>query len=203
MWSWWRTVSCWSWTLRVAVTYEVLEALEWGHADIGGKAYRGKAWATDHTMLTRYELTMDSSEIAGDVVATIWALEDGRDVTIEITFRTKGMLSAMFSLRDQGRTRMRFPPAGRGPRCRSVRGNLTRRLRTGLAEPQDLGRVSPGRSSERKPQHRPERCRARGTWAATDTRLRSSPKPGSRQPCVRGERTHPGDGRGSDSAGPY
>jgi hypothetical protein len=42
-------------------------------------------------------LTMDSSEIAGDVVTTLVPTGDTScDVTIEITFRTKGMLSAMF-----------------------------------------------------------------------------------------------------------
>ena len=64
---------------------------------VGSKAYDGKAWVTGYDLISRYELTMDSSEIAGDVVATLVPTGDTScDVTIEITFRTKGMLSAMF-----------------------------------------------------------------------------------------------------------
>ena len=73
----------------------VLTSFDWV-ADVGSKAYDGKAWVTDYDMLSRYDVTMDSSEIAGDVVATITPVGDTCDVTIEITFRTKGMLSAMF-----------------------------------------------------------------------------------------------------------
>jgi hypothetical protein len=65
-------------------------------ADVGGKAYGGVATTTAHEKPNRLELTMDTSEIAGDVVATLASVDDGCDVTVEITFRTKGMLSAMF-----------------------------------------------------------------------------------------------------------
>ncbi len=65
-------------------------------ADIGGKAYGGLAKTTSYEKPNRFELTMDTSEIAGDVVAILEALGDGCNVTVEITFRTKGMLSAMF-----------------------------------------------------------------------------------------------------------
>ena len=41
-------------------------------------------------------MNLDTSEIAGDVVATIEPANPTTDVTVEITFRTKGMLSAMF-----------------------------------------------------------------------------------------------------------
>ena len=73
----------------------VLKSFDWV-AMVGSKAYDGKAWVTGYDMISRYELTMDSSEIAGDVVATITPIDDTCDVTIQITFRTKGMLSAMF-----------------------------------------------------------------------------------------------------------
>jgi hypothetical protein len=73
----------------------VLKSFDWV-AMVGSKAYDGKAWVTGYDKISRYELTMDSSEIAGDVVATITPVDDTCDVTIEITFRTKGMLSAMF-----------------------------------------------------------------------------------------------------------
>jgi len=65
-------------------------------ANIGGKAYPGVASTTAHTRPTRFELTMDTSEIAGDVVATIETTDAGCTVTVSITFRTKGILSTMF-----------------------------------------------------------------------------------------------------------
>lgn len=65
-------------------------------ADLGGKAYPGVARTTTYTKPGRFELTMDTSEIAGDVIATLVPADNGCNVTVEITFRTKGMLSAMF-----------------------------------------------------------------------------------------------------------
>ena len=73
----------------------VLKSFDWV-ADVGSKAYDGTAWVNGYDKISRYELTMDSSEIAGDVVATLEPVDDTCDVTIEITFRTKGILSAMF-----------------------------------------------------------------------------------------------------------
>jgi hypothetical protein len=72
-----------------------LTAFNWV-ADLGGKAYGGIAETTSYVKPDRFELTMDTSEIAGDVTALIAATNDGCEVTVEITFRTKGMLSAMF-----------------------------------------------------------------------------------------------------------
>ena len=74
---------------------DVLTSFNWV-ADLGGKSYPGIATTTSYETPKRYELTMDTSEIAGDVVATIDASETGCTVTVTITFRTKGMLSAMF-----------------------------------------------------------------------------------------------------------
>ena len=65
-------------------------------ADVGGKAYDGTAETTSYDKPHRFELTMDTSEIAGDVVATVKGNNAGCTVTVSITFRTKGMLSAMF-----------------------------------------------------------------------------------------------------------
>jgi hypothetical protein len=64
-------------TVNVAVSNQdgVLKSFDWV-ADVGAKAYGGKAWVTDCDMPTRYNLTMDNSEIAGDVVSTITPLED-------------------------------------------------------------------------------------------------------------------------------
>ncbi len=73
----------------------VLESFDWT-ADLGGKEYNGRAWTTGYDMLERYDLTMDNAEIAGDIVATVEPLDGSCDVTIQITFRTKGLLSAMF-----------------------------------------------------------------------------------------------------------
>ena len=72
-----------------------LASFDWT-ANIGGKTYPGVATTTAYLTPERFELTMDTSEIAGDVVATIVGTDTGSDVTVEITFRTKGMLSAMF-----------------------------------------------------------------------------------------------------------
>lgn len=65
-------------------------------ADIGGKTYPGDATTTAYVEPERFELTMDTSEIAGDVVATIEPTNPGCTVVVTITFRTKGMLSALF-----------------------------------------------------------------------------------------------------------
>lgn len=65
-------------------------------ADLGGKAYPGVATTTSHTKPSRFELTMDTSEIAGDVIATLEPQDSGCLLTVSITFRTKGILSAMF-----------------------------------------------------------------------------------------------------------
>jgi len=72
-----------------------LTAFSWV-ADLGGKKYDGGATTTTYVIPNNFELTMDTSEIAGDVVATLAAVDEGCDVTVVITFRTKGMLSAMF-----------------------------------------------------------------------------------------------------------
>jgi hypothetical protein len=65
-------------------------------ADIGGKSYPGVATSTSYTDQESCEITMDTSEMAGDVIASLEPEEAGCTVTVGITFRTKGMLSAMF-----------------------------------------------------------------------------------------------------------
>ena len=65
-------------------------------ATVGSKAYPGVAETTSYDVPERFELTMDTSEIAGDVIATVTPHDEGSSVMVEITFRTKGMLSAMF-----------------------------------------------------------------------------------------------------------
>jgi hypothetical protein len=72
-----------------------LASFDW-IADIGGKKYDGAAIGGDYILNERFTLTLDTSEIAGDVVASLTDANAGSEVTIEITFRTKGMLSAMF-----------------------------------------------------------------------------------------------------------
>ncbi|MGI9666930.1 MAG: SRPBCC family protein [Acidimicrobiia bacterium] len=72
-----------------------LRSFDWV-ADVGGKRYDGEAIGGDFTPNERYTMTLDTSEIAGDVIATITQGNPSTEVTVEITFRTKGMLSAMF-----------------------------------------------------------------------------------------------------------
>lgn len=72
-----------------------LTAFSWV-ADVGGKKYDGAANTTSYVVPNNFELTLDTSEIAGDVVASLVSVDEGCEVTVEITFRTKGMLSAMF-----------------------------------------------------------------------------------------------------------
>jgi carbon monoxide dehydrogenase subunit G len=72
-----------------------LATFDW-FANIGGKQYQGKAMSGDYKLNRRFTMTMDTSEIAGDVIATIDPGNPHTGVTVEITFRTKGMLSAMF-----------------------------------------------------------------------------------------------------------
>ncbi len=72
-----------------------LTSFDWV-ADLGGKKYDGSAQGGDYALNQRFTLTLDTSEIAGDIVATIAEEHDGSRVTVQITFRTKGMLSAIF-----------------------------------------------------------------------------------------------------------
>lgn len=72
-----------------------LKTFDW-IADVGGKKYDGEARSGAYTVNERFTMTLDTSEIAGDIVATITPGNPSTDVTVEITFRTKGMLSAMF-----------------------------------------------------------------------------------------------------------
>lgn len=72
-----------------------LSRFDW-FADIGGKKYDGEAVGGDYEVDRRFTMLLDTSEIAGDVLATIEAANPSTEVTVEITFRTKGMLSAMF-----------------------------------------------------------------------------------------------------------
>lgn len=65
-------------------------------ADLGGKAYRGVATTTAHTEPTNFELAMATSEIVGEVVASLEPTGNDCTVTVTIRLTTKGMLSAMF-----------------------------------------------------------------------------------------------------------
>jgi hypothetical protein len=72
-----------------------LASFDW-IADIGGKKYDGAATGGEYDLNERFTMVLETSEIAGDVIATIAEGNPHIDVTVEITFRTKGMLSAMF-----------------------------------------------------------------------------------------------------------
>jgi hypothetical protein len=85
-----------------------LSSFDWV-ADVGGKKYAGKAVGGPYDLDQRFTMTLDTSEIAGDVVATIASANPSTDVTVEITFRTKGMLSAMFFPAIKGALASGFP----------------------------------------------------------------------------------------------
>jgi hypothetical protein len=73
----------------------VLRGFDWG-ADVGGKRYRGKASTVDWNRPDRFVLDMVTSEIVGNLDASL-ARSDGQNlVTVTITLSTKGMLSTMF-----------------------------------------------------------------------------------------------------------
>jgi len=65
-------------------------------ADVGGKRYNGKAVSGPYEPQQRFTLSLDTSEIAGDVETTLMSLDSGTRVSVTLTMRTKGMLSSMF-----------------------------------------------------------------------------------------------------------
>jgi hypothetical protein len=72
-----------------------LKSFTWA-ADLGGKRYPGTARSTEANQPTRFVLEMDTSEIAGTVTAELAPTGPTSQVTVTISMRTKGMLSAMF-----------------------------------------------------------------------------------------------------------
>ncbi len=72
-----------------------LRSFQWA-ADLGGKRYPGTAHTVEAVAPDRFVLEMDTSEIAGTVTAELVSTGATSAVTVTISMRTKGMLSAMF-----------------------------------------------------------------------------------------------------------
>ena len=72
-----------------------LRSFKWS-ADLGGKRYPGTARTVEAEASTRLVLEMDTSEIGGTVTAELAHVGSTSHVTVTISLRTKGMLSAMF-----------------------------------------------------------------------------------------------------------
>lgn len=72
-----------------------LSGFRW-RTNLGGKHYNGTATMTVCEPNTKYGLRLDTSEIAGDILTLVTPTSDGVAITVTLTFRTKGMLSAMF-----------------------------------------------------------------------------------------------------------
>jgi len=88
-------------------------------ANIGGKAYPGVAQTTAYTKPDRFELTMDTSEMAGDVIATLAQANSGCEVD-HVPHKRNAVCDVLS--RNQANTRYRIPAADRG----SGRGDLGR-----------------------------------------------------------------------------
>ena len=74
----------------------VLTGFTWS-TDIGGKVYEGTGKVLDHTRPDRYQLLLDTSEMAGTITASLSpGNPGGTDAIVEIEIRSKGLLSSMF-----------------------------------------------------------------------------------------------------------
>jgi len=74
----------------------VLTGFTWS-TDIGGKVYEGAGKVLDHHRPDRYQLLLDTSEMAGTInVELSPGNPGGTDAVVEIEIRSKGLLSSMF-----------------------------------------------------------------------------------------------------------
>ena len=74
----------------------VLTGFTWS-TDIGGKVYEGTGKVLDHDRPDRYQLLLDTSEMAGTITAGLSpGNPGGTDAVVEIEIRSKGLLSSMF-----------------------------------------------------------------------------------------------------------
>ena len=74
----------------------VLTGFTWS-TDIGGKIYEGTGKALEHQRPDRYQLLLDTSEMAGTITAALSADNPGGTMAVvEIEIRSKGLLSSMF-----------------------------------------------------------------------------------------------------------
>lgn len=74
----------------------VLEGFQWS-TDIGGVVYEGTGTATVRERPERYELVLDTSEVAGTITVDLSpANPGGTDARVTVELRSKGLLSSMF-----------------------------------------------------------------------------------------------------------
>ena len=74
----------------------VLTGFTWS-TDIGGKVYEGTGKVLDHDRPDRYQLLLDTSEMAGTITADLSpGNPGGTDAVVAIEIRSKGLLSSMF-----------------------------------------------------------------------------------------------------------
>ena len=74
----------------------VLTGFTWS-TDIGGKVYEGTGKVLNHNRPDRYQLLLDTSEMAGTITADLSpGNPGGTDAVVEIEIRSKGLLSSMF-----------------------------------------------------------------------------------------------------------
>jgi carbon monoxide dehydrogenase subunit G len=74
-----------------------LTGFQWS-TDIGGVTYEGTGTATDRDRPSRYELVLDTSEMAGTISVDLAEANPGDGTAIDVTLelRSKGLLSSMF-----------------------------------------------------------------------------------------------------------
>lgn len=74
----------------------VLTGFTWS-TDIGGKVYEGTGKVLGHHRPDRYQLLLDTSEMAGTITVELSpGNPGGTDAVVEIEIRSKGLLSSMF-----------------------------------------------------------------------------------------------------------
>ena len=74
----------------------VLQGFDWS-TNIGGKLYEGTGKALDRQRPDRYQLVLDTSEMAGTITAELSAGNpSGTEAVVEIEIRSKGLLSSRF-----------------------------------------------------------------------------------------------------------
>jgi carbon monoxide dehydrogenase subunit G len=75
----------------------VLTGFQWS-TDIGGVSYDGTATAVGHERPHRYELVLETSEMAGTITVDLAGETHGAGTDIDVTLelRSKGLLSSMF-----------------------------------------------------------------------------------------------------------
>lgn len=74
----------------------VLDGFQWS-TDIGGVVYEGTGTATVQERPDRYELVLDTSEMAGTIAVELSpANPGGTNAAVTVELRSKGLLSSMF-----------------------------------------------------------------------------------------------------------